>query len=222
MAWPVVLRLLPSLGSAARRRSGCCFGASLGCAACLACVVAAVAGLLAALLSAAGPLRGSAASAFRPGPSAPLRCAGISASQGYGFTTYQHTGIDLVCPPGTPVLAVAAGVVHRRSDDTASRCPPGLGPGLHGGLGAYAIVATPAGTSFVYAHLRGFAVPDGTVVMPGMVLGFEGASGCATGEHLHFEVRVDGRAVNPCPYLPDGYPAAHNATGDRCWGDVAP
>jgi len=60
------------------------------------------------------------------------------------------------------------------------------------------------------------------VVTPGEVLGFEGASGCATGEHLHFEVRVDGRAVNPCPYLPDGYPAAHNAAGDRCWGDVAP
>src|SRR5437870_9076814 len=159
MAWPVALRLLPSLGAATKGKRGCCIGATVGCAGCLAGVVAMIASVLGALIAAVVPASSSAESAYRPGIDAPLLCAGVRASQGYGTTTYVHTGIDLVCPAGTPVRAVAAGIVHRRRDAPASRCPPGLGVGLRGGLGNYAIVATPSGPSFVYAHLQGFAVP---------------------------------------------------------------
>jgi murein DD-endopeptidase MepM/ murein hydrolase activator NlpD len=75
---------------------------------------------------------------------------------------------------------------------------------------------------YLYGHLEGFGAADGTGVEPETVIGFEGSSGCSTGFHLHFEVRVAGRVTNPCPFLPQEYPAAHDAAGARCWGTAPP
>jgi murein DD-endopeptidase MepM/ murein hydrolase activator NlpD len=73
----------------------------------------------------------------------------------------------------------------------------------------------------LYGHLDAVLPLDGSQVMPGEVLGFEGATGCATGPHLHFQVDVNGDPVNPCQVLPDGYPAARTADG-HCWGTAPP
>jgi murein DD-endopeptidase MepM/ murein hydrolase activator NlpD len=56
----------------------------------------------------------------------------------------------------------------------------------------------------------------------GQPLGFEGATGCATGDHLHFEILEGGVPVDPCPLLPAGYPDPHDPTGLRCWGSALP
>ncbi len=78
------------------------------------------------------------------------------------------------------------------------------------------------GRTYLYGHLEAFAAPDGTHVTIGQPLGFEGATGCATGYHLHFEVLENGRPIDPCPLLPAGYPDPHDSTGLRCWGAAPP
>ena len=231
MAAPAVGAAASSLGrqalirAAMSRRSGSASRFGCGCVAILA-LVGAVAGvvLLAALTTTLAPLAGTAADAaqqIESGASlAPIACSGLQASQGYGDTPYEHphTGIDLVCPAGTPVVAVVSGVFHQRwGADVACAFPPSA----RGGLGMYGEVDA-GDVQYLYGHLEGFGSGDGTVVGPGTVIGFEGSSGCSTGFHLHFEVRVAGRATNPCPFLPQGYPTAHDAADVRCWGSAPP
>jgi len=150
----------------------------------------------------------------------PMSCSRIRVTQGFGDTPWEHphTGVDIVCPPGTPVVAVVAGTFHRRSDLT-SACL--YFPWLRGGYGKYATVLSASGVEFVYAHLASYEAADGSEVEPGTTLGFEGTTGCSTGFHLHFEVRAGGRAVNPCPYLPTWYPSAHPDAA-RCWAPAPP
>lgn len=150
---------------------------------------------------------------------APLSCVHLSVSQGFGNTPWEHPhrGIDLVCPAGTPVRAVSAGVFHRR-DDLQAPCP--FFAGHFGGYGIYGVVDSST-TEVLYGHLAGYAVRDGAAVAAGAVLGYEGSTGCSTGAHLHLEVRRGGLPVNPCPWLPTGYPAAHRPDG-RCWGSALP
>lgn len=98
-----------------------------------------------------------------------------------------HYGIDIPGRLGTPVLASAAGVV--RFAGTA---------GSYGGMveidhdGAY-------GTR--YAHLSRILVRPGTRVVQGQPVALMGSTGRSTGSHLHFEVRIHGRAVDPLRYL---------------------
>lgn len=151
---------------------------------------------------------------------APMSCPSLYVSQGFGDTPWEHphTGIDLVCPPATTVVAVADGVFHR---DQGAPIACSYPPGRTGGLGTYGVLD--AGSSaYLYGHLAAFAAPDGASVVAGEPLGFEGMTGCATGDHLHFEVLVSGRPVNPCPLLPAGYPDPHDASGLRCWGSALP
>ncbi|MBV8194127.1 MAG: M23 family metallopeptidase [Candidatus Dormibacteraeota bacterium] len=230
MAAPIAAALARAAGKrllagAAARRSR--RGWIVGCGGCLlataiCCVVAAVlVSSLAVLLSPATALS-LPVGAFTSASAgvAPIDCPGLSASQGYGYTPYEHphTGIDLVCPAGTPVTALAAGTFHRRQGPDV---PCAFPSGRSGGLGIYGELDSGAVT-FLYGHLEGFGVPDGSRVAAGNVLGFEGSTGCSSGFHLHFEVDLNGRAANPCPFLPAGYPAAHNARDDRCWGDAPP
>jgi murein DD-endopeptidase MepM/ murein hydrolase activator NlpD len=70
------------------------------------------------------------------------------------------------------------------------------------GYGNYVVIDNADGYQTLYAHLASFTVHPGEVVMQGQVLGFEGATGWATGPHLHFEVRRDGQFLNPALYLP--------------------
>jgi murein DD-endopeptidase MepM/ murein hydrolase activator NlpD len=150
----------------------------------------------------------------------PMSCTGLYVSQGFGDTPWEHphTGIDLVCPPGTPVFAVADGTFHQKKGAQIACLFP---PGRTGGLGTYAELDAGRDT-FLYGHLDGFALPDGANILAGQRLGYEGNTGCATGYHLHFELRIAGRAVDPCPILPQAYPDAHDPTGLRCWGSALP
>ncbi|WP_063533197.1 peptidoglycan DD-metalloendopeptidase family protein [Burkholderia sp. MSMB1589WGS] len=97
-----------------------------------------------------------------------------------------HTGVDLAAPAGTRVDAAAAGVVSFVGYDAL-------------GYGKYVVIDHPDRTSTYYAHLSAFApgLDVGMRVAQGQRIGSVGATGAATGPHLHFEVRVDDRPVDP-------------------------
>ena len=87
------------------------------------------------------------------------------------------------------------------------------------GYGNHLIVNHGHGYTTVYAHLSRFAVANGTKVKRGQLIGYVGSTGRSTGPHLHYEVRLDGRAVNPTPFLrTDGYLLAMER---RAAGNVA-
>ena len=99
-----------------------------------------------------------------------------------------HEGIDLAAPLGTPIYATADGVVT-----TA---------GWHnGGYGKLVKVDHGRGIETRYAHLSSIAVQPGQRVTRGQQVGRMGSTGRSTGSHLHYEVRIDGRAVNPIPFM---------------------
>ncbi|HEV3103841.1 MAG TPA: M23 family metallopeptidase [Candidatus Dormibacteraeota bacterium] len=98
-----------------------------------------------------------------------------------------HTGVDLAAPAGTPVHAAASGIAHAGYDPS--------GPGV------YVVVTLDQHVRLLYCHLSRVGVTPGQSVMPGDVIGEVGATGLATGAHLHFEVQVDGRAVDPVRWL---------------------
>ena len=98
-----------------------------------------------------------------------------------------HTGVDLAAPAGTAVHAASAGIAH-----------PGFDPG---GAGIFIAVAVGQHVRLLYCHLSRVLVVAGESVTPGEVIGDVGATGLATGPHLHFEVQVDGRAVDPVRWL---------------------
>ncbi len=99
-----------------------------------------------------------------------------------------HAGIDLGAPRGTPIAASNDGVV--------------IFAGVRGGYGNTILVDHGGGIVTLYAHMTSFDVANGQQVARGDIVGFVGATGTATGNHLHFEVRVDGGPVNPVNYLP--------------------
>ncbi len=102
-----------------------------------------------------------------------------------------HTGIDLISPPGVPVAAARSGrVVYAGWRE--------------GGWGIEVTIAHGGGVRTIYAHLSATAVSVGDRVDGGAMIGRVGATGDATGPHLHFEVRVRGAAVDPLGALPGG------------------
>jgi len=100
-----------------------------------------------------------------------------------------HAGDDIVSASGTPVGAAASGNVTWAA-------------WLAGGWGNLVVVAHADGVRTMYAHLSTIAVKVGQRVVTGDRLGTVGATGDATGPHLHFEVRLRGAAVDPRPALP--------------------
>jgi murein DD-endopeptidase MepM/ murein hydrolase activator NlpD len=99
-----------------------------------------------------------------------------------------HTGIDIAAPSGTAIGAAKEGEV--------------LYADWLGGYGQ--LVAVDHGDNVVtlYAHQSKMAVAEGQEVAQGQVVGYVGTTGHSTGNHLHFEVRVDTRPRDPRPYLP--------------------
>jgi murein DD-endopeptidase MepM/ murein hydrolase activator NlpD len=96
-----------------------------------------------------------------------------------------HTGVDFPAPTGTPVLAARTGVV------TVTRWLAGYG---------YTVALKhKLGASTMYSHLSAILVKPGERVAAGQPIARVGATGSATGPHLHFEVRVRGAAVDPLP-----------------------
>jgi murein DD-endopeptidase MepM/ murein hydrolase activator NlpD len=132
----------------------------------------------------------------RPTVSVPSRMPleGAALTSGFGMRTHpvlggrrQHAGIDLAAPTGTPVYATADGVVSRAD--------------WYSSYGLYISVEHGASMQTRYAHLSRLAVTAGDSVKKGDLIGYVGSTGRSTGPHLHYEVRIDGLAVNPIPYM---------------------
>ena len=100
-----------------------------------------------------------------------------------------HTGIDIAAASGTPVVAAADGLVVAVQHTSV-------------GYGNYLIVAHGSGYFTLYAHLADIQVVDGQHLLRGQLVGHEGATGLATGPHLHFELRYNGAVIDPMSYLP--------------------
>jgi murein DD-endopeptidase MepM/ murein hydrolase activator NlpD len=98
-----------------------------------------------------------------------------------------HTGVDLAAPAGAAVHAATSGIAHAGFDQ--------------GGAGLYVAVAVGEHVRVLYCHLSRVLIVSGESVTVGQVIGEVGATGLATGAHLHFEVQVDGRAVDPVTWL---------------------
>jgi murein DD-endopeptidase MepM/ murein hydrolase activator NlpD len=112
----------------------------------------------------------------------------------YGSYPHFHTGIDLVAPFGTPVLAADDGVVALVGSSSS-------------GYGNYVVIAHSGGLNTLYGHLSTSLVKVGQTVTQGTPVGLEGSTGNSTGAHLHFELRINQSPVNPAPYLPPGAPS---------------
>jgi murein DD-endopeptidase MepM/ murein hydrolase activator NlpD len=113
---------------------------------------------------------------------------GLRADPMHGGAMINHPGFDLAATTGTPVAAAAGGtVVH-------------AGPaGTYGNL---VTLRHDNGFETRYAHLSSVDVKVGDRVEAGSGLGKVGSTGYSTGPHLHFEVRHDGKAIDPAPLLP--------------------
>jgi murein DD-endopeptidase MepM/ murein hydrolase activator NlpD len=122
-----------------------------------------------------------------PPPRSPLRFgAPVAAAPGDGFGPRGdvfHTGIDFPAPTGTPVRAAGAGCVRFS--------------GVDDGYGLLVVLAHSAGVTTWYAHLSRIDVRPGACLAAGAQVGAVGATGHATGPHLHFEVRVRDAATDP-------------------------
>lgn len=101
----------------------------------------------------------------------------------------QHTGIDISADRGQPVYATGAGTVQSA--------------GWTGDYGNMVVVDHGFGLTTRYAHLSGFAVRAGAKVERNQVIGYVGATGRATGPHLHYEILVNGQLTNPLRFLTD-------------------
>jgi murein DD-endopeptidase MepM/ murein hydrolase activator NlpD len=98
-----------------------------------------------------------------------------------------HTGVDLAARAGTPVRAAGGGVVS-----------VGFDPG---GAGLYVAVMGDGQVRQLYCHLSVAVVVGAQHVAAGQLIGDVGSTGLSTGPHLHFEVQVHGRAVDPVIWL---------------------
>ena len=98
-----------------------------------------------------------------------------------------HAGLDLAAPKGTAIYSVAPGRV--------------IFAGTRGGYGKVVIIAHENGLSTRYGHCSKLLVKNGQVVKEGQLIAKVGATGVATGNHLHFEVRKNGKTQNPINYI---------------------
>ena len=120
----------------------------------------------------------------------PINGARLSSSYGrrkHPILGYRkmHSGVDFAAPRGTPILAAGSGTVER-----ANR---------YGGYGNYIRIRHTDGYKTAYAHLKSFArgVRKGKYVKQDQVIGYVGTTGRSTGPHLHYEVHLHGKKINP-------------------------
>jgi murein DD-endopeptidase MepM/ murein hydrolase activator NlpD len=100
-----------------------------------------------------------------------------------------HEGIDIAVPAGTPIRAAASGSVVLVQSEAES-----------GGYGNFTCLDHGGGLQTCYAHQSSFAVTSGSVSQ-GDVIGYVGCTGHCYGDHLHFEVRINGAPTDPLGYL---------------------
>ena len=118
----------------------------------------------------------------------------VSVNSGFGVRSdpfrggrAMHAGVDIPGPIGTPIYATADSIVGRT--------------GWVGGYGNLIELEHGKGIQTRYGHLSSISVTPGQRVKRGQLIGLMGSTGRSTGSHLHYEVRLDGRAVNPIPFL---------------------
>jgi murein DD-endopeptidase MepM/ murein hydrolase activator NlpD len=102
-------------------------------------------------------------------------------------TTRNHYGVDIDGDTGDPIKAAASGTV--------------LSSGWMNGYGNTIVISHGGGVSTLYAHQSSLGVSAGDVVEGGEVIGRVGSTGWSTGPHLHFEIRINGTATDPAPFL---------------------
>ena len=110
-------------------------------------------------------------------------------SSGFGKRSGgRHAGIDILAPAGAEVRAVSAGLAEYTGNGKR-------------GYGSVVVLDHGEGITTLYGHLATIRIQSGETVPAGAVVGTIGRSGNATTHHLHFELRVDGEAVDPMPHL---------------------
>ena len=132
----------------------------------------------------------------------------------YGMRTHpvlggrrSHKGVDLSAPTGTPIYATADGYISKAE--------------WFSSYGKYVSIEHGANLQTRFAHMSDIAVTAGSRVKKGDVIGYVGSTGRSTGPHLHYEVRIAGKAVNPVPYMveSEAQRAFALATGQGGQGD---
>jgi murein DD-endopeptidase MepM/ murein hydrolase activator NlpD len=98
-----------------------------------------------------------------------------------------HYGVDMACPYGTPYYAAHAGTV------TVARWYGGFGNGI--------VIDSGNGVEEIYGHASKLLVTEGQHVEAGQLLGLVGSTGYSTGNHLHYEVHVNGQPTNPLDFM---------------------
>ena len=98
-----------------------------------------------------------------------------------------HTGVDFAANGGTPIYAWKSGKVTYR--------------GWNGNYGNFVEIDHGDGTVSRYAHMSGYNCSLGDTVSAGYTIGYVGTTGNSTGNHLHFEIKINGSFVNPLNYL---------------------
>ncbi len=99
-----------------------------------------------------------------------------------------HYGVDLAADAGTPIVASRSGTVSTAIYDNSA--------------GYYVIIDHLDGYTSRYMHMSKFIVAEGQFVVAGQIIGYCGSTGVSTGNHLHFGIYKDGKAVNPADYIP--------------------
>ena len=148
-----------------------------------------VAGILAANAQVTATIQSAGSTSYDSTPSASGLIWPVSGPVVSGFGMRwgrMHNGLDIAVGYGTPIVAAASGSV--------------IFAGWMGGYGNFVIVDHGGGLSTAYAHQSSIAVGGGSVSQ-GQVLGYVGCTGHCFGPHLHFEVRINGSAVDPLGYL---------------------
>jgi len=123
----------------------------------------------------------------------PVRTAAFTSGYGVRSDPFRgsaamHAGIDLSGPVGTPIYATADGVISDAGWNS-------------GGYGNLVKIDHGRGIETRYGHLSKVGVLAGQRIKRGDVIGSMGSTGRSTGSHLHYEVRIEGRAVNPIPFM---------------------
>ena len=120
--------------------------------------------------------------------------AAVSITSGFGVRSdpfrgnaTMHAGLDIPGAIGTAIYATADGMVQRA--------------GWHGGYGNLVELNHGKGIQTRYGHMSILLVAPGVRVTRGQLIGRMGSTGRSTGSHLHYEVRFDGHAVNPTPFM---------------------
>lgn len=117
---------------------------------------------------------------------------GARISRGFGMMRHpilgynrMHSGVDYAIPRGTPIMAAGNGVIEKA--------------GWSSGYGRQTVIRHNNGYETVYAHQNAIAkgMVPGAKVHQGQIIGYVGSTGLSTGPHCHFEIRVNGKPVNP-------------------------